>query len=378
MSIVRDCMFPDVVTLSPQTSLLEAIRRMARQTHGAGFAVVLENMNLTGLITEYDGIKWLIQHPKPESVPIGGLPISVPQIVHESTTCQELLQIYYRRRFRRFPVLNEDELLSGGITEKQIMRAFPRSFLLSHYRVADITAADLPTIPPTMTYWDIARLIAQRHRGCALVRDGDRFLGMITEGDMLRFRVGGQWNPETTAIALANPSPRTIAPELDLLQALDLFTRTGHRRMPIVTADGRLAGLLTQTDLLRQVAQSTRSHAAILNPEDIADPAIWFEPDGDHRILACNQKGARALELDPEQWIDRSVAALAQDPNVWEAIVTLLTNCESISQISLPLRTGSGEPVCMVCRFSLVHTPTGEDRVFWTMAPVESGRNTCD
>lgn len=376
MSIVRDCMFPNVVTLSPHTTLMEAIRRMTRQA--PGFAVVLENMSLTGLITEYDCIKWMIQGMDPETVRIGDLPVSVPQIVHENTPCQELLQIYYRRRFRRFPVLNEDEILSGGITEKQILHAFPRSNLLAHYRVADMTATDLPIISPSLTYWESARQIAQRHRGCALVQEGEKFLGMITEGDMLRFRISENWHPETTAITLAHPQPRTIEPERDLLYALDLLTLTGHRRMPVVTAQGRLTGLLTQTDLLRQVAHSTRSHQAILNPEDIVEPAIWFESDGEHRILAINEKGAKTMELNPAIWVGRPVGELSQDPAIWDAISTLLANCGRINQINLPLRSGSGAGVCMTCRFSLVHTPTGEDRIFWTMGVLESGRNQCD
>ncbi|MBF0214293.1 MAG: CBS domain-containing protein [Magnetococcales bacterium] len=375
MKFVRDCMFPNVVTLSPHTTLIEAIRRMTREA--AGFAVVLENMELIGLITEYDCVKWMIHGIHPESARIGDLSISVPQIVHENTPCQELLQIYYRRRFRRFPVLNEDELLSGGITEKQLLMAFPRSNLLAHYRVEDMIASDLPTVTPEVTYWEIARQIAQRHRGCVLVREGEIFLGMITEGDLLRFRLDPAWDPQTTARTLARVRLASIEPERDLLYALDLFTRTGHRRMPVVTSEGRLAGLLTQTDLLRQVAHSTRSRQAILNPEDVAEPAIWFEPHGDHRILAINEKGAKAMEINATEWVGRSVDALAQDPAVWGALATVLTNSGHITQINLPLRTGSGSGVCLSCRFRLVHTPTGEDRIFWAMAAPETGRDSC-
>ncbi|MBF0165604.1 MAG: CBS domain-containing protein [Magnetococcales bacterium] len=375
MKLVRDCMFSNIVTLSPHATLVESIRRMTREA--AGFAVVLENMVITGMITEYDCIKWMIQGVKPETARIGELPVSLPQIVHESTPCQELLQIYYRRRFRRFPVLNEDEMLSGGITEKQILRAFPRSNLLAHYRVADMIASDLPVIPPEMTYWDIARQIAQRHRGCVLVREGDNFLGMITEGEILRHYVSPTFNPASTAASLAKSRPENIEPERDLLHALDLFTRTGHRRMPVVTADGRLVGLLTQTDLLRQVAHSTRSRQPVLNPEDIAEPAIWFEPDGDHRILAINEKGARAMEIDPHAWVGRSVRELSQDPAIWGAIATLLSSSGHINQINLPLRTGKGDGICLSCRFKLVHTPAGEDRIFWAMAASEGGRDSC-
>ncbi|MBF0272866.1 MAG: CBS domain-containing protein [Magnetococcales bacterium] len=375
MKFVRDCMFPNVVTISPHTTLLEAIRRMTREA--AGFAVVLENMNITGLITEYDCVKWMIHGIQPETARVGDLSVSLPQIVHETTLCQELIQIYYRRRFRRFPVLNEDEMLSGGITEKQILRAFPRSNLLAHYRVADMIASDLPAVTPDVAFWEIARQIAQRHRGCVLVREGDRFLGMITEGDILRFRISPEWNPDSLAASLAHARLASIEPERDLLYALDLFTRTGHRRMPVVTAEGRLVGLLTQTDLLRQVAHSTRSRQAILNPEDIAEPALWFEPHGDHRILAVNEKGAKVMEIDPAAWVGRSVSELAQDPMVWGAIATLLVNSGHINQINLPLRTGSGSGVCLSCRFKLVHTPAGEDRIFWAMATPENGRDSC-
>ncbi|MBF0162315.1 MAG: hypothetical protein HQL88_08500, partial [Magnetococcales bacterium] len=73
----------------------------------------------------------------------------------------------------------------------------------------------------------------------------------------------------------------------------------------------------------------------------------------------------------------RSVHELAVDPDIWGAITTLLQNCGNIDQISLPLRTGQGNGLCVTCRFSLVHTPTGEDRIFWTLLGMESGRSSC-
>lgn len=380
MGIVRDCMFPDIATITPGRTLLDAARRMVR--HARGFAVVLDGAassvyTLAGLITDYDFIRWMVQGYDPETTRIADLHISAPETVHEDTPCQKLLSIYYQRRFRRFPVLNEDEMLCGGITEKQILASLPRSNLMAHYRVMDVIPGNPPVVAPDLVYMDVARHMVNTHRGCVLVVDGDRFLGMITEGDMLRFRVDPGWNPAATAIQLAKADPLTIEPERDLLYALDRFIAKNHRRMPVITADGRLVGLLTQTDLLRQVADSARSHRAVLNPEDIPEPAIWFEPGGDHPILALNEKGAAALDLDPETWVGRSVHELAVDPDIWEALSTLLRSCGTIERINLPLRTGGGNGICVACRFSLVHTPTGEDRVFWTIDAMEGGRDSC-
>ncbi len=375
MSIVRDCMFPNIATLSPDTTLLEAGTRMVKQA--PGFAIILENMNLTGLITDYDFIKWIAKGHDPETTRIRDMTIYPPQTVNEATPCQELLKIYYQRRFRRFPVLNEEEMLSGGITEKQILAALPRSNLMAHYQVDDMVASSPPTVPPEMTYMEVAKQMVTLHRGCVLVMEDKRYLGMITEGDMLRHRVAPNWSADLTAQQMASPGTVTISMQADLLEARDLFVKTKHRRMPVVDQKGQVVGLLTQTDLLRQVADSARSHQAVLNPEDIEEPAIWFTPEDDHKILAMNEKGAAALELDPDVWIGRSVQELAVDRPVWSAISTLLRSCGTIEGINLPLITGNGGSLCAACRFSLIHTPTGADRIFWTIGGMETGRKSC-
>ena len=382
MNLVRDCMFPDITTLSPTTTLLEAMRRITRQP--SGFAVILDNMILVGLVTEFDFIRWLVKGYEIEQVRFRDLQLSVPQTVHENTPCQALLHIYNHRRFRRFPVLNDDELLSGGITEKQILKSFPLSNLMVHYQVTDSLVSKPPEISADLTFFDVAHRMVQWHRGCVLVTEKEQLLGMVTEGDLLRFRLSPQWSPDTLVGQWPMSKPLTIEPDRSLLYATNLFIQSGHRRLPVVAKDAKknqgstLVGLLTQTDILKQVVDSVRSHKAILNPEDINEPAIWFEPDDTHRILALNEKGAKTLELDPTIWVGRSVHDLAIDPSVWGAISVLLQSCGTIDRINLPLRSGEGNGICASCHFSLVHTPTGKDRIFWTIVGMENGRVNCN
>ncbi|MBF0184955.1 MAG: CBS domain-containing protein [Magnetococcales bacterium] len=380
MTIVRECMFADLITLSPTTTLMEAIRRLMRQPFG--FAVVLDNMAPVGLVTEFDLLRWMVAGHDLNKATFQHFTLSIPQTVREDTPCQSLLNIYNNRRFRRFPVLNDDNMLSGGITEKQIVASLPRSELMAHYRVSDIIQPRHPAVTSELTFAEAARQMVSWHRGCLLLTDGDSLQGMVTEGDLLRFRLTPEWHPDTPLAKVPSTMPITIEPDRNLLYALDLFVRSGHRRIPVVERDSltgvprRLVGLLTQTDLLKQVVNSARTHKAILNPEDINDPAIWFEPSGTHRILALNTKGAAELELDAS-WVGRSVHDLARDPEIWGAITILLNNCGTMDRITLPLRTGHGAGVCTICRFSLVHTPTGEDRIFWTLHGSESGRSHC-
>ncbi|MEO5376344.1 MAG: CBS domain-containing protein [Magnetococcus sp. DMHC-6] len=375
MNIVRNCMFPNLETLSPSTTLMEAIYRLVNQ--GPGFAVILENMSLTGLITEFDLLKWIDKGVPLEKTRIGEMKISIPQVVHENTPCQELLKLYNQRKFRRFPVLNEDEMLSGGIMEKQILAALPRSQLATHYRVANILGPNPPILTAGKTYREVTSEMIRYHRGCVLVvKNSDTLIGLVTEGDMLRYRITPEWRPEQPVEAFMTKTPiTTIEPEMDLLCAMDFFRQCGHRRLPIQTKEGRLVGLLTQTDLLRQMTLSTRSRQAVLNPEDITEPAIWFEPFGEHRILEINGRAALALGLNPEQWVGQSVHPFNQNTELWAAIILLVKHCGTIERLKMPLQTHQGQ--CVTSRFSLIHTPTGEDRIFWTLGNMETDSSAC-
>ncbi len=76
MSLVRDCMFPNVATLAPETTLFEAGQRMVRQA--PGFAIVLDNMAIVGLLTDFDFIKWIVEGHDPKQIKILDLPSSPP------------------------------------------------------------------------------------------------------------------------------------------------------------------------------------------------------------------------------------------------------------------------------------------------------------
>lgn len=53
-------------------------------------------------------------------------------------------------------------------------------------RVADAMTSDVYTTGPDESVRDVARIMAQRKYGCAVVLDGDRILGIFTVTDALR------------------------------------------------------------------------------------------------------------------------------------------------------------------------------------------------
>ena len=101
------------------------------------------------------------------------------------------------------------------------------------------------TIRPTDTVGDLLNLLPKRVHGAAVVLEGERPVGVVTEADCQavdRFtQVGQVMSRELLTV------PDGIAPE----EAFERLSKGHHRLAPVVRADGTLAGLLTRQSALR-------------------------------------------------------------------------------------------------------------------------------
>jgi CBS domain-containing protein len=80
---------------------------------------------------------------------------------------------------------------------------------------------------------------------CVVVCEDDIPIGLISERDIVGFAF------KRSAKSLMSSSLVTVRTFDSLDEAFDLVEEHHIRHLPVVDADGRLVGLLTQTDLLR-------------------------------------------------------------------------------------------------------------------------------
>jgi CBS domain-containing protein len=79
---------------------------------------------------------------------------------------------------KALPVCDDDRLV-GIITDWDITRAVASEKIASEESVGDHMSTDLVTAAPDATFGDVAQLMADRRLHHLLVRDGDRFAGMV-------------------------------------------------------------------------------------------------------------------------------------------------------------------------------------------------------
>jgi len=130
----------------------------------------------------------------------------------------------------------------------------------------------------------VALMGERRVSSVVLVTDG-RPVGIFTERDALGLIARGGYAPTTRLRELMSPDPVTAAPHLGFVDGYALMAGHGFRHLVLVDAQGRLCGVLSETDFAqalgaedllgpRTVADLMTRDPATLSPQDSAAAAL--------------------------------------------------------------------------------------------------------
>ncbi len=133
--------------------------------------------------------------------------------------------------------------------------------------VQDVMTSRVVSVPEAAGYKDIVTLLrSHRISAVPVVGQGGRVTGVVSEADLLRkltapvLPVGTvrlAWRLQerskataVTAAELMTSPPVTVTADADLTKAARLMQDHGVKRLPVVDANGRLAGIVSRVDVL--------------------------------------------------------------------------------------------------------------------------------
>ncbi|RDI28823.1 KpsF/GutQ family sugar-phosphate isomerase [Pseudacidovorax intermedius] len=124
--------------------------------------------------------------------------------------------------------------------------------LLTH--VADVMrqGSAVPQVSPQAGITELMRAMSVQGFGAAAVMDAQgRAEGIFTDGDLRRLIEAGADLRGIRATEVMHRGPRTIRQDALAVEAAELMEQHGITRLFVVDAEGRLAGALNTTDLMR-------------------------------------------------------------------------------------------------------------------------------
>ena len=196
-----------------------------------------------------------------------------------------------------------------------------------HTRVRDVMTTSVVAVDRITPYKDIARLLVEHKiSGVPVLSMGRKVTGVVSEGDLLAAR---DHNPAThsgwrhwafgrevhrgrTADLLMTSPAVTIHPDGTIAAAARLMNSHHIRRLPVVDADGKLAGILSRRDLLGIFLRPDADIA-----QEVGEILTEVLPGGPTGIEVAVRNGVVALtggaELDPDEYLIPVVVRQAWD-----------------------------------------------------------------
>jgi len=115
--------------------------------------------------------------------------------------------------------------------------------------VKDIMTRKVRTIPVGTSVLEAAREMSAHRIGCLVIVDAGKPVGIVTEGDVSRTMANGG-SPARTRLRSTGKKLKTIGSEAKVEEAARKMADAGIKKLPVID-DGRLVGIVTQTDIVR-------------------------------------------------------------------------------------------------------------------------------
>jgi CBS domain-containing protein len=115
--------------------------------------------------------------------------------------------------------------------------------------VAEHMSRDLVTVGREEPLVGAAKAMDDRRVGAALVLDGGRLVGILTERDVLRAVAAGA-PVDSSVDEWMTGQPESVEPDESLAQAAVLMIHGGFRHLPVLD-QGRAIGIVSIRDLVR-------------------------------------------------------------------------------------------------------------------------------
>lgn len=248
---IRDIQSAGLVSVSLDSPVREAVGLMRER--GISCVPVLEDGRAAGMFTERAVVRLaasgepFLDRPMREVMSAPAVCVSPDALGHEAYS---LLQA---RRLRHLAVADENGRCLGVVSQSDIVANMGYENFVQLRKVSGEMIRAVSTAAPDDSVMTALRLMASRGISCVLVEEDGAPAGIITERDAAGLALGGTDLDQTPLREVMSAPVATVSPGTPVHEALALMRRRKVRRLAAVNEDGRLAGVLTQTDVVNSM-----------------------------------------------------------------------------------------------------------------------------
>lgn len=295
MGLLNTLVCREIVKIDEKGSLKEAIRLMRER--GVSSILIEKDDDFIGIITERDLVKAAAVNENYLEIPVQA--IMSPGVVGliDSTPLDEALFVMESKQIRHLLIHNDEDITYGIVTHTDIVRKLEEDFFKAPRPVKDFMTTNIQLASPRKQLKDIIASLHEERISCLIIVDKGQPIGIVTERDVVRYMQQGVSRDTLIENIMSTPIV-TIAPDTTLYEASRVMEK--HLIRHLVVWDGKaIAGLLTNTDLVKSIRDNYRS-------------SLEKEAMRTRRILDLIHEGVVEVEADSGEilWVNQTGAKL--------------------------------------------------------------------
>jgi len=126
-------------------------------------------------------------------------------------------------------------------------------------RVGDICTRNVISVSADQSIYTAAQKMREQHVGDVIVvmDDRERCIGILTDRDITIEVVANRVDPETLTVRdVMSDDVLMVDEDEDILEAMEMMSRAGVRRLPVMNEARKLCGVISVDDIIGSLAES--------------------------------------------------------------------------------------------------------------------------
>lgn len=247
--LVRQVAQQQLVVCSEDTKVSTAVGLMAK--HGIGCVIVCEGNRPVGIITRRDIMRITVSGKDLEQNDVSTCMSSPVSTVVTTTTIDEAGLRFIAEGFRHLVVVDESNQLFGILSETDVVNSQGVEHDLFLRSVSEIISKDALIIPEHETVRLAVERLETTGHSAALICNGQDIVGILTENDLMVSMADGDLDLPLKDFVSANLV--SVEADLSLYNARKVFRQHSFHHLGVKRHDGEIIGLISYSDILRNV-----------------------------------------------------------------------------------------------------------------------------
>ncbi len=249
MNKISSIISRDVITLNPDESLRSAIEKM--HSGKVSCIVVTEDKKPVGILTERDVIQFIGNNIDLNMTKLTAVMKSPVIAVSEEMEIPEAANIMAAKGLRRLLIVDKEHIITGIVTQTDIIRNMSMDSFISLKKVEQIMNRRIISVSKKEKLLKAIEIMMENHISCVVVIEDNKPAGIVTERDITRAVTENRVSENVEEIMTS--SVITAHKNVNLYDAKKLMAKNNFRRLIIVDSGDNVIGIITQTDIMRDL-----------------------------------------------------------------------------------------------------------------------------